>query len=144
MNLIPLTIHIAAPYMNDSLLTKQVIKTLPFKLKNGIRKPKYMIADSGYINEKTKQQLRKQVNLVYPYRKNQKTKNSLAEKALLKHRYKIENVNSWMKNCKRLTMRVDRLDETFMGTLYIRALLITGMKIRKNNIIIWVFILLYH
>ena len=33
-------------------------------------------------------------------------------------------------------MRVDRLDETFKSTLYIRALLITGKKIIKNNIII--------
>lgn len=40
------------------------------------------------------------------------------EKLILKRRYKIENVNSWMKNSKRLTMRVDRINETFMSVLY--------------------------
>jgi len=100
------------------------------------RKPKNLIADGGYINEKTKNKLRRQVNLVYPYRINQKLKNSESDNKLLKRRYKIENVNSWMKNSKRLTMRVDRIDETFRSTLYIRSLMIIGKKIIKNNIII--------
>ena len=97
----PLTVHVAVPYMSDSSLTKEVIKTLPFKLKNGKRKPKNIITDGGYISAKNKYQLRKQANLIYPYRSNQKIKNSQAEKDLLKRRYKIENVNSWMKNNKR-------------------------------------------
>ena len=51
---IPLTNNIAAPYMHDSSLTTDVIRSLPFKLKNMKRKPKNLIADGGYINEKTK------------------------------------------------------------------------------------------
>jgi Transposase DDE domain len=133
---IPLTVHIAAPFMHDSELTEEVIKCLPFKLKNLKRKPKNLIADGGYINAFVKHKLRTKVNLIYPYRKNQKAKNSESEKILLKKRYKIENVNSWMKNNKRLTMRVDRINETFMSTLYLRALHITGLKIVKHNIII--------
>ena len=133
---IPLTVHIAAPYMHDSTLTEEVIKCLPFKLKNLKKKPKNLIADGGYINASVKYRLRKKVNLIYPYRKNQKVKNSESDKILLKKRYKIENVNSWIKNNKRLTMRVDRIDETFRSTLYIRAIQITELKIVKYNITI--------
>lgn len=64
---IPLTVHTAAPYRSDSTLTKEVIKTLPFKLKNGKKKPKILATDSGYINEKVKNQIKKMVTLIYPY-----------------------------------------------------------------------------
>lgn len=64
---IPLTIHIAPPFKHDCSLTKEVINNLPFKLKNQKKKPKTLLADSGYINETTKNQLKKKVNLIYPY-----------------------------------------------------------------------------
>jgi hypothetical protein len=131
-----LAVHLASPTRSDSTLTSEVIKSLPFKLRNGKRKPKYLIADAGYINEQMKRKLIKQVHLIYPYRKNQKMKNSEDEKIKLKKRYKIENANSWMKNCKRLTMRVDRLDETFLSMLYMRTLMITSKKIIIHKIII--------
>jgi hypothetical protein len=133
---IPLTFHIASPSTHDSLLTKEVINHLPFKLKNTKRKPKNLTADGGYINATTKHQIRKKANLIYPYRRNQKMKNSEFEKSLLKRRYKIENVNSWMKSNKRLTIRTDRIDVTFRSTLYMRGLMIIGMKILKHNITI--------
>ena len=70
--------------------------------------------------------------MIYPYRSNQKKKNTEAEKLLLKKRYLIEHVNAWFKNCKRLTMRVDRLDETFNSFLKLKLLTVTIKRLQTR------------
>lgn len=133
---VPLTAIITAASVNDSTLTQEMVKSLPIKIQNGKRKKTYLLADSGYINEAVKNKLKQKIELIYPYRSNQKLKNTKEDKERLKGRYKIENVNSWMKNCKRLTMRVDRIDATFRGFVYIKMLQITMRKLKQKNIIL--------
>jgi transposase len=135
--LIPLTSHICAPHIADSQLTKITVDKLPIPTKNCKRRPLNLIADGGYINEKEKIKLQRKVNLIYPYRRNQKKKNTVAEKGLLRKRYKIEHVNAWFKNCKRLTMRVDRLDETFDSFLKLKLLMVTEKRLETLKITIW-------
>ena len=51
-----------------------------------------LIADKGYISLANKTILsRKNIDLIYPYRKNQKQKNTDSELKLLKKRYIVEN-----------------------------------------------------
>ena len=77
---IPLTTTITDALVNDSMSTLSVMKSLPIKTQNGKRKKTYLLADSGYINENIKNKLKKKINLVYPYRSNQKMKNTSNKK----------------------------------------------------------------
>ena len=69
--------NITLASINDSQLTKK-INSLPIEVNNTRCKSLYLAEDKGYINRK-----------------------------VLKNRYKIESINNWIKNNKRLTMRVE-------------------------------------
>lgn len=63
------------------------------------------------------------INLVYPNRKNQKQKTSNKNKKLLKNRYVIENVFAKIKTFYRLVVRLDKLECTFRGFLFLASIL---------------------
>ena len=63
-----------------------------------------LIADKGYISLANKTILsRKNISLIYPYRKNQKQKNTDSELKLLKKRYIVEKFFAWLKQFRRIT-----------------------------------------
>lgn len=106
-----------------------------------------LVADKGYISNKTKQWLKEKrlINLVTSYRKNQRKKNNKRELKLLKKRKIIETVISQLKdqmNLEKLraksysglTSRVDNLIFTYIFGVYFNKL--TGRSpLNLKNII---------
>ena len=85
-----------------------------------------LVGDKGYARKKEdKKMLLKTRNtlIVYPKRKNQKTKTSINDKKLLKNRYIIENVFANMKMFTRICLRNDRLNITFKGFLFLSTII---------------------
>jgi len=85
-----------------------------------------LIGDKGYAlkkDDKEKLMIQHKINLVYPNRKNQKQKTSNKNKKLLKNRYVIENVFAKIKTFYRLVVRLDKLECTFRGFLFLASIL---------------------
>ena len=78
--------------------------------------PLYVGADKGYVCDNNKKNLKKMnICLVYPYKKNQKKRNRVNQKDVLKKRYRVEHANSQFKrNYKRLNQLYDRSMRSFM------------------------------
>ena len=53
----------------------------------------------------------------------------------MKSRYINENAFAWLKDCKRLTSRDDRLLSTFTGFVYLQAIKVMAVKLENMNII---------
>jgi transposase len=86
-----------------------------------------LVGDKGYASkEHVKNELKTtyKINLIYPYKRNQKCKTPIFHKKLLKGRYVIENVFAKLKSYNRICCRKDKLGCTFMGFAYLAAMLI--------------------
>ena len=67
-----------------------------------------LIGDKGYVSSYNKKMLKvENINMIYPYRKNQKKKNSEDELLLLKKRVIVENFFCWLKKFRRIVLRYD-------------------------------------
>lgn len=85
-----------------------------------------LIGDKGYVckkEDKNKLLISHRIDLIYPNRKNQKQKTSIKNKKLLKNRYVIENVFAKLKTFYRLVVRLDKLECTFKGFLFLASIL---------------------
>ena len=131
---------------------KKALKTLPHDsttiqsslndlvLNNIKYKTLYIVADSGYATRKENKEilynnynvklayprrvnLRKQSFLKCPHKKNQKIKTSKKDKKLLINRYIVENTFAHIKNFSRICMRQDKLEITYMGFVFLGAIL---------------------
>lgn len=88
----------------------------------------------GYISKDTKNKIKNKFRLIYPEKKN--TKNSVYNsnqkiigKQLLSTRSINENAFSWLKSCKRITSRYDRLKSTFSGFVFLQAIKTISCKL---------------
>jgi len=131
---------------------KKALKTLPHDsttiqsslndlvLNNIKYKTLYIVADSGYATRKENKEilynnynvklayprrvnLRKLCFLKCPHKKNQKIKTSKKDKKLLINRYIVENTFAHIKNFSRICMRQDKLEITYMGFVFLGAIL---------------------
>ena len=85
-----------------------------------------LVGDKGYISKELKNKLKdRNVNFIYPNRKNAKIKTSIEDKNHLKNRYVIENVFANIKKYNRICMRKDRLNCTYIGFVYLTLILTT-------------------
>ena len=98
----PMCGYLSASNIMDSTLTIPTVENLDVKHHVNL------IADKGYISLANKKKLfDRNINLIYPYRKNQKKKNT--ELKLLKKRYIVENFSPLIKQFRRIRNRYDRL-----------------------------------
>ena len=85
--------------------------------------PQYMrvslTGDKGYITSNSYTINNKNVKIVSPYRKNQKTVLTSASKKLLRQRYKIEHIINNLKSLDKLFVRNEKLLHTYMSFIYI-------------------------
>jgi transposase len=78
-----------------------------------------LIADKGYISKAKQEELIKQkIQLIFPYRKNQKKRNTKREKTKIKKRQVVEHANQKMKDYNRVYIRRDHLIVTYKGFVY--------------------------
>ncbi len=104
-----------------------VISTLEYAIDHGLEINNInLLGDKGYISKELKNKLKdRNVNFIYPNRKNAKIKTSIEDKNHLKNRYVIENVFANIKKYNRICMRKDRLNCTYIGFVYLTLMLTT-------------------
>lgn len=113
---------------------KNVQKTL-----NGIKLkcPNYidvsLTGDKAYVSNETYNVLSQKIKLTTPKRRNQKTKNTIKEKNLLKKRYIIEHLNAKIKNNNRINIRKERKFQNYNSFLCLSFLQIYFEHIKKTN-----------
>ena len=78
-----------------------------------------LIGDKGYVTPKKFNMGDRKIGIIYPKRKNQKKKNTIIEKRVLKKRHKIENVFASIKKYSRINVRKDRKIIHYMSFTYI-------------------------
>lgn len=102
-----------------------VISTLDYAIDHGVNiKNTNLVGDKGYISKDLKNKLKERnINFIYPSRKNAKIKTTNDDKIHLKNRYVIENVFADIKKYNRICMRKDRLKCTYIGFVYLSLML---------------------
>jgi transposase len=139
-NGIPISIHITKASIHDAKLVESTIDKLQVKIITSKNYPKYLIADRGYISKTAKNNIKEVAELVYPLKQNMKSTETAdineRNKLLLRSRSINENTFSWLKNCKRLNVRYDRLTTTFSSFIHLKVLSLIGTKITNNIICI--------
>lgn len=123
---IPVSIHLASANIHDSQLINTSINKSSIKLINC-----KIVGDRGYINEKIKMDLSKNdnINLIYPYRNNQKKGNSRENIQLLKKRHIVENFFSWLKRRKRIQQRYEKKYINYLNFVYLAVIDIVAKKV---------------
>ena len=83
--------------------------------------PHRLIADRAYDSDKLVRELAEQsIELIAPHRANRKNITQDGRKLRrYKRRWKIERVFAWLKNCRRIALRWDRLLSSFLGFVYL-------------------------
>ena len=94
----------------------------------------------GYTSKDIKNKIKNKFKLCYPDKKNTvhcafNSNQKLIRNTLMKSRYINENAFAWLKDCKRLTSRDDRLLSTFTGFVYLQAIKVMAVKLENMNII---------
>jgi len=111
-------------FPHDSKTIKSSVLDL---IKNKLKYKKlFLVGDKGYALKKTDKNklfIDYNIELVYPYRRNQKEKTPKKHKVLLRKRYVVENVFSKLKQFNRICVRKDKLDTTYLGFCFLSLLL---------------------
>ena len=98
---IPINMKLFGSNIHDVTALRNQIDNLKIKIV-GSR----LIGDKGYGSRRLKNELNeKGIELIHPYRRNQREENTEEEKELLKGRNLVENVFSWIQNRRRIRMR---------------------------------------
>ena len=109
------------------------VNTIEETIDNLLIDPKNItiVADAGYINFEIKNKLKetKNINLIVQDKSNSIIKNTRIEKEKLKDRHIVENFYSWLKKNKRIPVRMDSLDVSYMGFVYLAYLTVLRNKI---------------
>jgi hypothetical protein len=92
-----------------------------------------LTGDLGYLTTKQHKINKKDILLITPKRKNQKSENIESVKIKLKSRYKIENCFSSIKQYERIILRKERKIRTFMSFIYIACAIENNKIIKKKT-----------
>lgn len=120
----PISIILNKGNVHDISLINSNLNNCPVDLDS----TKYIIADKGYIGGQ-KYIVDKNIKLITPKRKNQKSKCSKFEKEKLSKRFIVEVAFSWFKKYKRLLNRQDKLSKYFNSFIYMGASIIISKKL---------------
>lgn len=137
-NKIPLIININKANIHDAkiLSTNESINKSLDKINKDIKLNKIiLVGDKGYILNKTKKKLllKRNIKLIYPYRKNQKSKNSKTNEEKLKKRPLVENLFATLKQFKKIQFRYENTILAYEGFVKIACLFIGYRFLFKNN-----------
>jgi hypothetical protein len=93
-----------------------------------------LTSDKGYISEQIKKELEKvNVNLMYPHKKNMKTKTPKKYKKFLRKRYLIEHTIRDNKKNNRIQLRREKLIQTYRSFLYLSMIINLQKFINKHS-----------
>lgn len=107
-------------FSHDIKSVQDTINEIQIKIPSYVRTK--IIGDKGYITQKTFKLNGKNVKIIAPKRKNQKSKNTKNEKDVLTKRYVVENSNANFKKAERVMVRKEKLIKNYMGFVYLSML----------------------
>jgi len=99
---------------------QNTLNNINLKLKNYV--DVNLTGDKGYITQKSFKILNRKLKIIIPKKRNQRTKNTLKEKKLLKSRYLIENFFSDIKKNIRIMIRKEKQISNYLSFMYISML----------------------
>ena len=99
-NGIPLGIKLGSGNIHDIKLLRETLPKKTFF--------KVLYADKGYnsIKSKTMLLITRKIKLIYPYKTNQKDKNTIEDRHGLQNRLRVEHVNNFLKQNKSLALNI--------------------------------------
>jgi transposase len=128
---VPIGAHLDSASPSEIKLLEPTIEKIavPRRGRGRPRKnPVRIIADKGYDSDPLRERLLKRgIELICPYRKNNKNKKYEDGRKLRRYRrrWKVERAFAWLQNFRRLTVRYDRSMTIYQGFFHIACLLIT-------------------
>ncbi len=117
----PIGIRIESASPHEVKLASDAIKAVQTK-----KKPERVIGDKAYSSQTLRAQLDKQgIELIAPDKENYKNKIQDGRKLRrYKNRWKIERLNAWLQNFRRLTVRWEYKAENYLSFLTLGACLL--------------------
>ncbi len=92
-----------------------------------LAKPERLIGDGAYDSDPLDRRLRRRgIELIAPHRRN-RTKPATQDGRPLrryKRRWKIERLNAWLQNFRKVAMRYERIAENYLGLLHLACIMI--------------------
>lgn len=128
-NRFPIEIQLDTAKVHDGKIAESLIDKLDNN-ENLINKI-YLIGDKGYVKSKKLWIGKRQINLIFPYRSNQRYINSKKERIKLNKRHNVENSFATMKQYRRTSTRYEKNSSRFLEYIY-WAFILIGMNIMKN------------
>ena len=125
----PLGVHLDSASPAEVKLLEATIDSLNVK-----GKPKRLIADRAYDSNKARKFLKKRhIDPIIPARCNNRKATDQDGRKLRRYRNRwiVERSIGWLGNFRRLTVRWDRLVETYSGFLHMACALIVLRKVLK-------------
>lgn len=122
-NGLPLGLHLASAKPNEQTLLKATLTAIRVPRARGRarQRPKVLAADKLFDNQALRRWLRQhgmqpQIPLISrPHRKTPKRGRPLTLGPVYRQRWKVERTFAWLKHCRRLQVRYERLASTYLG-----------------------------
>ena len=119
---LPVAIHMASASPHEVTLVEA---TLARKFTHGT--PKRLIGDRAYDSDPLDQRLEKQnIELIAPHRSNRQRKATQDGRKLrrYKHRWKVERLNSWLQQFRRIVTRYEYYPRHFLTFIQLACMMI--------------------
>jgi transposase len=92
-----------------------------------VETPQRLIGDRAYDSDPLDEQLRTAgIELIAPHRTNRVKPATQDGRSLrrYRHRWKIERLNAWLQNYRRVLVRYDRIAENYLGWLHLACIIL--------------------
>jgi len=119
---LPIAIYLESASPHEVILVEETIAS-----RFVADKPRRLIGDRAYDSDPLDEQLRTQgIELIAPHRRNRVRPKTQDGRKLrrYKRRWKIERLNAWLQNFRRVQVRYERKVENFLGLVQLACILI--------------------
>ena|SRR5258706_1432612 len=119
---LPIAVHIESASPNEVTLVEATLAS-----RFVVAKPKRLIGDGAYDSDPLDANLRKKgIELIAPHRTNRVKPATQDGRKLrrYKRRWKIERLNAWLQNFRRITVRYEHIAENYLGFLHLACIII--------------------
>jgi transposase len=119
---LPVAVHIESASPNEVTLVEATLASRFI-----LAKPKRLIGDGAYDSDPLDRRLRTRgIEMIAPHPRN-RTKPATQDGRQLrryKRRWKIERLNAWLQNFRRVTVRYEHIAENYLGLLHLACIMI--------------------
>ena len=117
---LPVAVHVTSASPHEITLAEQTINERFTK-----RIPRILIGDRAYDSDPHDAKLRKRhIHLIAPHRRNRRKPRTQDGRPLRRYRrrWKVERLNAWLQNNRRLVTRYERNPDNFLGFIQLACM----------------------